>query len=230
MNHLGWLYDITCNGSDLLGKYAEQLGPSFRRLVRSHNALPLKYWRLHFERENVAAEQHRGGVSKSRSTQLIRLQESMLMAFEEKGARCIREILSARPAEWYTEALGPLLSQIAGNKDSRPYFISRAKQNRPVYERACRLVGRQFVPLPNTEPPASVRGLIDRFAEYEALAAESVYEPDPQSLERALLAHPWLNKSGVTNSAIAASLTSEIWDRFKVSTVNSERYHVACQI
>ncbi|MDQ2841658.1 MAG: hypothetical protein M3Y72_11590 [Acidobacteriota bacterium] len=205
VNHLGWLYNVEHLGVDLIDDYARRSEPPFRELVEECGAIPLKYWRLHFERETVICEQRRAGVANSRASQLEAIQAEALLAFRSGGIADIRRALAKRPAEWYSDAVGPLLAQVAGQEGSHPFFVSTIARDGQIRECACRFEQGAFKPLPMDEPPPRVRDLVKQFSEYEEIAAASVLEPGHTNLSRALRAHPW-----VTNREQARHLADEI--------------------
>jgi hypothetical protein len=112
-----------------------------RHIVTEYQAIPLKYLRLHFDRELAVNEQI--GIL-PRATQLARWRDNSLEAFSKGTPREIRDSLKTRDASWYTQAIGPFIAATAEKgSSSRPFF-------RPT--RRARLLSE-----PTTCPPVSCR-------------------------------------------------------------------------
>lgn len=206
VNHLGWLYNVRRGDCDLIDLYLSMRDVPFAELAREHSALPLKYARLHFEQAAVVREQQEG----VRSKELMTLRDRALLAFGCGGLDEIRDALTARPAPWYSAAIGPLIAATTGGGRHQPYFISMADREGEVRERSCVFNDGHFTPLPMEEPPRLVNEFVNEFLAYERLAMTAVLEPGEDRLAQALAAHPW-----VRNSRDASGLASEIWNDFE---------------
>ncbi len=210
VNHLGWLYNVKCGGCDLVEIYSRMRDLPFAEVTREYGALPLKYARLHFERAAVVREQQSAGAAGSRSEQLMAVRERALLAFNYGGLDEIRNALSARQADWYARAVGPLICELAGESACEPYFISMADRHGEVSEQACKFLDGRFTPIAMDEPPLLVEKFVNEFLAYERTATRAVLEPDEDRLTQALAMHPWVKTRGV-----ARSLASEIWSDFE---------------
>lgn len=166
VNHLGWLHSM-----------------------EGHPDVPLKYLRLHFDRENALREPPRASA-------LMRIRDAAFYAFARRDIHEIRAALDLRPAPWYTHAIAPLLAGVT----TQPYFLTQPDVEG---ERAYEWTGRRFVALPNPEPPAFVRDLTASFLTYEQEALPAVLNPTLQNIQHALSAHPW----ATSESAPAAFAT-----------------------
>ncbi len=191
VNHLGWLYRISFQETDLVAPFRDRRKYScFYPLMRDHGAVPLKYFALHLDPQQAVCRQRK---APSRAAQLATIRQRAFAAFESGVPQNIRQVLALRPTPWYSHAIGPLLAQFAtGNASAMPFFLSTADASGHVSERAYKLADRCFYPLPAADPPEELRALNARYSTYEAQAAEAVHDPDPRRLARALAAHPWI--------------------------------------
>src|SRR6185437_5756772 len=211
VNHLGWLYGVRCRGTDLIRVYREQPEIPLAAVVRDWNAVPLKYARLHFEADAVIREQSRDKLNQ-RARQLAGIQNYCVRVFETGSASDIRHALTLRAADWYTEAIGPLLLELAGwSANRRPYFCSVADINGEVCEIPHYVHGRDLLPGAVGEPPHSVHEFVRSFMDYEKCAASAVSTSDARTLTEAVRAHPWVKQAqdaGVLVSEILKGATN----------------------
>ncbi|MBV8069872.1 MAG: hypothetical protein JO270_08215 [Acidobacteriaceae bacterium] len=196
VNHLGWLHNVRTTEEDLVCRYGRRPDGPLSEIARRWQAVPLKYLRLHFERQAVVEEQKRAGEHATRSHQLATLRDECLLAFKAGTAADIRQAVRRRAADWYTEAIGPLLLQLNGDStSSRPFFLSAARDDGGACERAYRLQNGRFVPLPIEQPPPPVAELVSAFMQYEEAAAEAIFADCGKKLAAALRIHPWLQRT-----------------------------------
>lgn len=199
VNHLGFLHHVYAKGDgrepyDLVMRYAAQRRtetfPS-SDLVNRLGAFPLRYLRLHFEPEEIVAEQR--GRRTTRADDLAVLGEHSFSVFRDGDAAAIRDALAARPASWYELAVLPLvLSQMHLPVDRR-VFLTVADANGEVRERAYVQSNGTFEPLPLSAPaPPAVDALVSSFADYERAAAQAVLKGSVSGLADALALHPSL--------------------------------------
>lgn len=206
VNHLGFLFNVyvtdqdrteqdnagTDGTDDVLARFiAQQHSGAFpsSALVSRLGGFPLKYLRLHFEPEEVAAEQQRRSVT--RADELAALADHAFAVFREGEINSIRRVLSARPADWYEFAVLPLLLTAMGIPVCRPMFLSIADDNGDVRERAYVSRRGKLEALPSASPaPTAVESLVRAFASYEHAAVHAVLEGSAAALAGALALHP----------------------------------------
>jgi 6-phospho-beta-glucosidase len=196
VNHVGWLYDVYCNGEDLLNSYVRSEAlDSFplKQLVADSGAFPLKYLRLHYEMETAVEEQRKS--MRSRAEQLSEIASHSVEIFRAGDEDEILRALRVRPADWYSHAVAPLLRACIDEETSMPFFLSIASASGDVRER-CYYArdGRLHAAVPKRPPPASVSDLVDQFVEYERVAAEAVLDGSEQALAKAVERHPWVTE------------------------------------
>lgn len=195
VNHLGWLYNMRVGGSDILQRYPDGNGEdSFptAKAVRSIGAYPLKYLRLHYQKEEVVREQLTREIT--RSEELARIAASAFEVYRAGDVSDIRRVLGRRRAEWYTDAVVPLLCFWAGYSPTPDVFLTCSPSTacpREKRYRGVRGVLSEIPPL--ASPPEEVSILISRFQEFERIAAAAVIDGGTSALSEALAAHPWVH-------------------------------------
>jgi len=217
VNHLGWLYNVFCEGRNLLTSWLR----SERRsafpppaLISAYNGFPLKYLRLHFERSEVVREQRM--LPQSRAGQLSSIAASSFSAFQSGNEQVIRNALRARSADWYPHAVVPLLKACIQGESGTPLFLSAASTSGDVRECCYYAQGGQLCPAATqTKPSPQISVLTESFSEYDRVAAAAVVEGTEDALTGALVRHPWIGSSH--HAALLArdlhAYSHSYWDR-----------------
>lgn len=199
VNHLGWFDDISCDGVDLVARYARARrdGPfPSAALIEALRAVPLKYLALHYDR---AAALHRQRTQAVRAAELQVIQASAYRALASGDRNDVLAALAARPTPWYSDALAPLIAGLATGNASTVFFLS--------------VPNNGYIPsLPDAdilEQPFTIRNSklqrIDRssslraelleplsaFVAYERAAGGALLENDLLKCQAVLAAHPW---------------------------------------
>ncbi len=186
INHLGWIY-----GAGVSPK-------------------PLKYWRQVFEREVAFREQR--GRRESRAAELRRLTENAIKVFTHGSRGEIEQVLTARPAPWYTHALSPLLDSWITGESATHFFFSVANRGRhpdfadddileiPHVRREDMTVRKPLLEPPKCEWIEMLLPLV----RYEREAANAVLQRDERGLAEALALHPWVRSSKDAKNLVAA--------------------------
>lgn len=199
-NHLGWFDRLQHGPVDLVDRLANgSAGGAFPRaaLVRRLNAVPLKYLEMHYYRRGYARRQR---ARAPRSAHLESLAQRALGVFKTGDSGHIMEALRTREAPWYADAVAPLISWLAGRPVRTPFFLTTrnagylpALQPDDVIEiphaAGARLERRQRR---RALAPALTQTL-QRFVEFERLAADAVLERSGTAIVEALRAHPWVH-------------------------------------
>jgi 6-phospho-beta-glucosidase len=197
INHLGWLYNVSCEERNLLTSClnSEKSGafPS-ALLISTYNGFPLKYLRLHFERSSVVREQQTS--PQSRAVELSSIATSSFETFRSGNEQAIRHALRARSADWYPQAVVPLLKAYMHEEGSTPLFLSVASASGDVRE-CCYYAqdGNLCQAASRSEPSPQISELTDSFIEYERVAAAAVLNGREDALTEALIRHPWIGSS-----------------------------------
>jgi 6-phospho-beta-glucosidase len=187
VNHIGWLYNVRVDGREM----PDRSGMAFPSdVVRRLRAWPLKYLRLHYHADDVVAEQRRAPAA--RVWQLVAIAKRSFDIFARGNRMDIERALCARRAEWYPDAVVPLLRAIRGRRVATPLFLTRAGEGE-VQERCYHAAdGRLEVREPSEPPPSEVAETVARFMRYERIAASAVEQRSLDLAVDALSLHPWI--------------------------------------
>ena len=212
VNHIGWFHRISAGSRDVMDEYAvrREQAPSFPsgELIRACEGVPLKSLRLHYEPEQVLAEQR---VLPPRSEVLGEITDRALAAFHEGSDREIVEALWLRPTPWYEHAVGPLLLALAGDKVTIPFFLSTTNADGDVVETAHEFRDGELKPIVNgSAPPAAIRETLKAFVEYERVAAEAVSLRDEHRLAHAVEKHPWISERRISPWVLVQEITRSV--------------------
>jgi len=198
-NHVGWFDRLRCGSLDLierLGQTTDDTGFPNAALIRRLGAVPLKYLEMHYDRRAVVQRQCERSP---RSDRLEILAERALAAFKEGDTRSILAALEQRSAPWYSDAVAPLISWLAGNPTQIPIFLTTVNgrylpQLRPddvveiPHAAGARLVPRERRVRFEPEPSQTLQ----RFVEFERLAADAVLQKSESGILGAIREHPWV--------------------------------------
>jgi 6-phospho-beta-glucosidase len=177
INHLGWIY--------CLGDLEEPV--------------PLKYLRLHYERERVIREQHSQLVS--RAEQLRRLADAAMQAYLSGTRAEIAAVIASRPAPWYSDSIAPLILSLTEHASRFHFFLSVQNDHwspgfRPddILEIPFLWSGGELIRKRRVKcPPGEIVETLQSFVRYERLAALAIVSRDVRLMESALRAHPWIS-------------------------------------
>ena len=198
VNHIGWLYNVQVDGR-------EQTLPTTAyfpsaHLVRRLGAWPLKYLRLHYCTAEIVHEQKRAPAARVR--ELMQIAERAFEVFTHGNRGEITAALRARRAEWYTDAVVPLMRSLRGYPIEIPLFLTVMEQDE-VRERCYRAVGGKLLRQPSSaEPSLEVRETLDSFELYEKAAALAIEKSSEDLAADALALHPWVQSR--TQAALLA--------------------------
>jgi 6-phospho-beta-glucosidase len=218
VNHLGWFSDIRSGSRDVSSEFVATRshadGFPSSALIAACGGIPLKYLRLHYEREAVVRAQ--SGAATPRGAELEALQSRAIETFSDGAQTDIAAALATRPAPWYAHAVGPVVASFAGQPSKIPLFLSGPNRGglqgfdeTDVLEYAHRVEGRSFVRLDGTIGiPGAARTDLESIVGYERAAARALLADDPSLVAEALACHPWVGDRA-TASALAREITSQ---------------------
>ncbi len=214
VNHLGWFTSIASAERDLLREFAEATQASSfpsSEWIRENRVLPLKYLRLHYEREALAREQHE---SVPRGTALAAEKESSLDAYVGGDRSAVERALARRLAPWYADAVAPYLRSLAGHDEDTIIFLTLRNDGYlawlapdDVIEIPHRLApgGMLVRALPVEHIPDHTRELLDALVAYERSAAAAVRARDASRVAAALATHPWVSNDDASELGVAVT-------------------------
>ena len=215
-NHLGWFDRIDANGRDLIKDYARSRAtatafPSME-LIETLGAVPLKYFRLHYD---LAASVDEQKASETRGAVLAALESEAIAAFATGDRASILPALARRPAPWYAHVVAPFVSGVIGNDVSAPLFVTTKNssylpqfRSDDVLEIPHRYRDGILHPIErrNALTPQLEADLLGLVA-FERVAASAVLEASSHArLVEALSLHPW-----VSTRATAVALAGAVY-------------------
>jgi 6-phospho-beta-glucosidase len=204
VNHLGWFFNIRSGADDLIEELASSTAESSfpsGSFLRSYRCLPTQYLRLHYEPGLVLSEQM--SQKPPRAETLRNLQDQAYRAYQSGDVHAITSTLEQRAAPWYSQAVGPLLLAMAGERAEIPFFLSSPHLAYTsllgpdeVVETAHHCVGGRLLrsPLAARTPKHVVENLLP-FVRFERTATEAITRRSFPLLVEALSLHPWLRDS-----------------------------------
>jgi 6-phospho-beta-glucosidase len=198
-NHLGWFDRLNYGSLDLIERLAQtsdDTGFPSAALIRRLGAVPLKYLEMHYERRGVVRRQREGSP---RSDCLENLAERALAAFKGDDAPAILAALDQRNAPWYGDAVAPLISWLAGNATEIPFFLTTANGRYLPQLRPDDVVEIPHAPGARLEPrerrfalEPKLAQTLQRFVQFERLAADAVLQQSESGIIGAIREHPWV--------------------------------------
>lgn len=195
VNHIGWLYNVRLQGEDRIrvlgGAKGHNVFPS-PDLVRRLAAYPLKYLKLHYMHDQVVRDQLLNPDLRTRQLESIAGQS--FAAFASGNLSEIRAALRLRPADWYTDAVVPLIRGLFGETVPISLFLTMAVSGGVIQERRYQAEGGRLTEVKQRlAPPKEVQLTLERFIEYEACAAAAILWDSERHLADALAMHPWVH-------------------------------------
>jgi 6-phospho-beta-glucosidase len=183
INHLGWLYGVENEHQHL---------PA---------SVPLKYLRLHEQRDTVLAEQRR--AERPRGKELEEVSRQAFELYNDGNADAVRRAVGLRETPWYRDAVGPLLAGLQRRDAAVPFFVSTRNhgfdhfcRNSDVLEYAHTICEGKLRRMPRRRPvPDKMCEQIVQFVEYERVAADAVLSPSANTVQESLAVHPWTRSS-----------------------------------
>ncbi|MBV8726894.1 MAG: hypothetical protein JO233_03840 [Candidatus Eremiobacteraeota bacterium] len=217
INHLGWFDRVETRGSDLIDAYARKRGsgsvfPSALDIATC-KAVPLRYLRMHYNPERVLHDQQSVGC---RAAALLRLEKRAFDAFGGGSSAEIKAALTRRPSPWYSYAVAPFISTIAGHNSDVTFFLSGANAgyisdlpDDDVLEKPFRFHNGALTEKKRVNPlPKMLLNQLQHFVEYERVAARAVLSGDPAESRSVLSTHPWMRNAdiGALSEALSAAI------------------------
>ena len=198
VNHLGWFFNIRSGAHDLSDELAA-VRRSFptSQFLRTQCCFPTRYLRMHYEPDKVLAEQRSQEVP--RAEVLIDVQNRSYQAYRNGQLSEIVSALERRATPWYTQAVGPLLLALSGQRVEVPFFLSGQNGTYVPFLAPDDIIecehhwaegGLLRSPLTST-PPRHVAENLLQFVQFERVATEAIMNHSIPLLIEALSLHPW---------------------------------------
>jgi alpha-galactosidase/6-phospho-beta-glucosidase family protein len=156
---------------------------------------------LHYEPEQVLIEQM--SHKTPRAEMLSNLQAEAYRAYERGDVRDVASVLEQRAALWYSQAVGPLLVAMGGQRTEIPFFLSTPHgsytslfEPSDVVETAHKWVGGRLLrsPLAAVLPEHVFEHLLP-LVRFERTATEAITSRKFPLLIEALSLHPWIHEN-----------------------------------
>ncbi len=214
VNHLGWFFNMRSRSEDVieeLASMADERSFPTGEFLRTHRCLPTRYLRLYYEPKQVLIEQM--SQKTPRAETLRNLQEQAYRAYESGEVRDVASALEQRATPWYSQAVGPFLMAMAGQRAEIPFFLSTPHGSytsllgpSDVVETAHQWVGGRLLrsPLAGAPPEHVVENLVP-LVRFERTATEAITSRRLPLLVEALSLHP-----GIRENVHLESIANEI--------------------
>jgi 6-phospho-beta-glucosidase len=209
INHLGWLYDFRAQGRDLVAEWASlsmRTGFPDHSLIETYGGIPTKYFRLHFEREQVLREQRTLPVS--RGAELCCLRAAAYQTYCNGDVHAVGRLLGRRQTPWYSDAIAPLLLGLLSGDAGVPLFFSAPNAgytdqigDDDILEMPYRLANKELIRgRLSSDPPELIKRLVYDYCCYERLATAALLNGNEADLATALAEHPWVEDAQTAES------------------------------
>jgi 6-phospho-beta-glucosidase len=197
LNHLGWYWDVICDGQDVLRLIADR--PIAKRALidrltlERYGAAPLRYFYEVFDLE--AGRRLMVGRSPHRATELNALSETLIRLFAERPGLEIREA-EARSTPWLDRAVAPTASALLGGPAHRAFANVRNDGKIPelpselVVEVSTTIDSYGVRPISPGPLPDRVRPFLEQVGRSESLSFQASEHRDPRLLVEAIRALP----------------------------------------
>jgi 6-phospho-beta-glucosidase len=219
VNHHGWFFNIRSGLRDLTNTLVDELAKSKRsfpssEFLRKEGCFPTRYLRMHYEPDKVVAEQT--SEQWRRAQVLSDIQNQSHQIYRSGKLSEIVSVLEGRATPWYSQAVGPLLLALCGQKVEIPFFLSARNDDyvpflAPGDVVECQYhwanVGLQRLPLTSAPPKHVVENLVP-FVEFERAATEAMMSRSVPGLKNALALHPWVDDHFELQSMIDELVTA----------------------
>jgi len=220
VNHLGWFFNIRSGSRNLgsrdLGYELAAAKPSFQdsQFLRTQGCFPIRYLRMHYEREQVLAEQTSQGTP--RAAILSDIQSRSYQTYRSGQLSEIVSVLEKRATPWYTQAVGPLLLALGGQQVEIPFFLSGRNGAYVPFLAPDDIIECQHhwvdggllrSPLTSTPPKHVVENLVP-FVQFERVATEAIMFRSIPFLREALFVHPWIRDHAQLQSIVDEIVTA----------------------
>jgi 6-phospho-beta-glucosidase len=223
LNHLGWFWQVSSNGRDLLRLLAEAPPQSDRAsaidkpTLQRYGAAPLRYFYDVFDSD--AARRLSLTRSPNRAKHLMELSEKLIRRFAASPGIEIPEA-DTRPTPWLDRVVAPAAAAFLGGPPYHGFANLRNGRKIPelpselVVEVAATFTANGVAPVPPGPLPIEVARFLRRAAEAEQLAYLAAVQRDSNLLEQAIRALPLsIPESAVTELSALARSTGPALDQ-----------------
>jgi 6-phospho-beta-glucosidase len=205
LNHLNWMRGVWVDEQDVWEKvFSHELEEALQReeedwdfstpILEMLGMIPCGYLNYYYHHDRILEKQRK--ASRTRGEEVREIETSLLEMYRDPNLREKPALLEKRGGAYYSKAAVSLISAIANDKGEVHIVNTRNGGAIPglaedvVVEVPCRIGAGGAIPLPASEMPPEIGGLVQAVKAYEVLTAQAGAHGDRQKALQALLAHP----------------------------------------
>ncbi len=220
LNHLTWIRRVTVGGDDVLGdllaNHAERMEGQTglpASLMRLLGVLPSYYLRYFYMQDAVIAEQL---VEPPRAQVVAEIERELLALYRDERLVSKPAALEKRGGAFYSEAATQLVGSLLADTgdvqvvDVRGGGALAGFADDDVLELPARIGEHGAEPIALAPLAPELLGLARHVSSYERLAAEAAVSRDPDTMRRALLAHPLIGQFPRSDEVLEALVEAEL--------------------
>jgi 6-phospho-beta-glucosidase len=220
LNHLTWIRRVTVGGDDVLDDLLEHHAERMEgqtglpaSLMRLLGVLPSYYLRYFYMQDAVLAEQR---VEPPRAQVVAEIERELLALYRDEQLVSKPAALEKRGGAFYSEAATQLVASLLADSgdvqvvDVRGGGALAGFADDDVLELPARIGARGAEPLALEPLAPELLGLARHVSSYERLAAEAAVSRDPDTMRRALLAHPLIGQFPRSDEVLDALAEAEL--------------------
>jgi 6-phospho-beta-glucosidase len=220
LNHLTWIRRVTVGGDDVLGdllaNHADRMEGQTglpASLMRLLGVLPSYYLRYFYMQDAVIAEQL---VEPPRAQVVAEIERELLALYRDERLVSKPAALEKRGGAFYSEAATQLVGSLLADTgdvqvvDVRGGGALAGFADDDVLELPARIGEHGAEPIALAPLAPELLGLARHVSSYERLAAEAAVSRDPDTMRRALLAHPLIGQFPRSDEVLEALAEAEL--------------------
>ena len=206
LNHATWSTHCTIEGVDGVARLTQEcddllasdhVSPRVKRqvtLTRAYGRLPNSYLQYYYEREATLAEAR--AAPRTRAEAITDQLPGLYRHFAEQAVAPAPRLRAGRGGSVFGDFAVRVLRALATGERTRLTLNVRNGDTLPdfdperVVEVPCDLHEGRIAPAPQRRFPRDTVGLLRMLADYQAAAADAIWEADHHAMERALAANP----------------------------------------
>jgi 6-phospho-beta-glucosidase len=204
LNHLTWIRGVSVDGREVLPELLERHASRLEgqtglpaELMRLLGVLPSYYLRYFYMHDLVREEQRE---EPPRAQVVAEIEHELLQLYRDPALTSKPAALERRGGAFYSEAATQLVGSLVADTGDVQVVDVRAARALPgfaaddVVELPARISAAGAEPLQQAPLAPELLGLARHVAAYERLTAQAAVTRDPDTMRRALLAHPLIGQ------------------------------------
>jgi alpha-galactosidase/6-phospho-beta-glucosidase family protein len=177
---------------------------------RHDGAIPVRYLRLYYERDQVVAEQRAGDGSRGRTlSHWFSAVDRLLTNFDPSRTGDIAKKISERSIHWYHTGLVPALAGLTSSMPSELVLNLESTEEPVTMKTGAVIETNCLVSLdgversPIAKPPEGPMNLLRTLFRYESLCREIPPQYTTDDISEAVLAHPFVDSNAMAEKIAA---------------------------